>query len=640
MSTPYESDARSAQVTFGDAWAQAVAAERFMRIRNSSSPTTIATRPTPTPDSDAGSQADAPADSPWLEQRHSVAEERVLAEIAHELGNFFHKLYYWADFLQEKRADDGSDGDGRADARPQTIGKLEEFLKGSLDYFQPLKLSPVQMPVADVVAGMIVQLRAQLHGWPVRVSDAGGWDQRSVLIDPARFPAVFRCASAGRLTERAPAGTGVHVGLEARSDGIEAAFHVEGRFGDAALPDGRVGRRVGGRRAHRRPARRSPAAAGASPTARRRSSCSCRFSVESSEGTAWKPEFSSSTTTRSSAGSSRSSTPRSSYAVARRHRTRPRRSASSASTSSRWRSSTSRFPGTDGIGLTREIRERWPDLDVIMITGYASIKGAVEAIKQGASDYITKPFQKEEILLATEKVLEKRRLLDEINYLRSQLSDRYSFANMVSRNRVMHEIFETIERARAERRDRADQRRVGHRQGARGARHPLPGQAQERAASSPSTAPRFPDTLLESELFGYERGAFTGAVHDRVGKIELSSGGTLFLDEIESISLNMQLKLLRVLEEREVEKLGGNRRIKVNMRVICATNMDLGAAGRRGPDARGLLLPHQRRADAHPAAARAHRGHPAAGGRVPAQQRDGAREGHQPRSRTRRCRSS
>jgi transcriptional regulator with PAS, ATPase and Fis domain len=85
----------------------------------------------------------------------------------------------------------------------------------------------------------------------------------------------------------------------------------------------------------------------------------------------------------------------------------------------------------------------------------------------------------------------------------------------------------------------------------------------------------FPDTLLESELFGYERGAFTGAIHDRVGKIELASGGTLFLDEIESISLNMQLKLLRVLEEREIEKLGSNRRIKVNMRVICATNMDL-----------------------------------------------------------------
>src|SRR5690606_1071406 len=93
----------------------------------------------------------------------------------------------------------------------------------------------------------------------------------------------------------------------------------------------------------------------------------------------------------------------------------------------------------------------------------------------------------------------------------------------------------------------------------------------------PINCAAFPDTLLESELFGYERGAFTGAVHDRVGKIELASGGTLFLDEIESISLNMQLKLLRVLEEREIERLGGNRRIKVNMRVIAATNVDLEA---------------------------------------------------------------
>ena len=229
MSTPHESDARSARVTFGDAQAQAVAAERFMRIRNSSSPTNIAARPAPTPDSDTGPQTDAPADIPWLEQRYSVAEERVLAEIAHELGNFFHKLYYWAEFLQEKRADHGSEATA-AQMLTQTVGGLEEFLKGTLDYFRPLKLSPVQMPLADIVAGMIVQLRAQLHGWPVRVSDAGGWDQRSVLIDPARFPAVF-LAVGRRLTERAPAGTGVHVGLEARSDGIEAAFHVEGRFG-------------------------------------------------------------------------------------------------------------------------------------------------------------------------------------------------------------------------------------------------------------------------------------------------------------------------------------------------------------------------------------------------------------------------
>jgi DNA-binding NtrC family response regulator len=212
-----------------------------------------------------------------------------------------------------------------------------------------------------------------------------------------------------------------------------------------------------------------------------------------------------------------------------------------------------------------------------MITGYASIKGAVEAIKQGASDYITKPFQKEEILLATEKILEKRRLLDEINYLRSQLSDRYSFANMVSRNRVMHEIFETISVL-------AQNDATVLIYGESGTGKELAARAihfQGKRKSGRFVAincAAFPDTLLESELFGYERGAFTGAVHDRVGKIELSSGGTLFLDEIESISLNMQLKLLRVLEEREIEKLGSNRRIKVNMRIICATNMDLAAA--------------------------------------------------------------
>jgi len=233
-----------------------------------------------------------------------------------------------------------------------------------------------------------------------------------------------------------------------------------------------------------------------------------------------------------------------------------------------------RIPGTDGIGLTREIREHWPDLDVIMITGYASIKGAVEAIKQGASDYITKPFQKEEILLATEKVLEKRRLLDEINYLRNQLSNRYSFANIVSRNRVMHEIFETIEVL-------AQNDATVLITGESGTGKELVARAMHYQGKRKSgrfvaiNCAAFPDTLLESELFGYERGAFTGAVHDRVGKIELSSGGTLFLDEIESITLNMQLKLLRVLEEREVERLGGNRKVKVNMRVIAATNVEL-----------------------------------------------------------------
>src|SRR5579885_613473 len=184
-----------------------------------------------------------------------------------------------------------------------------------------------------------------------------------------------------------------------------------------------------------------------------------------------------------------------------------------------------KIPGTDGIGLTREIRDRWPDLDVIMITGYASIKGAVEAIKQGASDYITKPFETISVLAQNDATV--------LIYGESGTGKELAARAIHFQGKRKNGRFVAINCA------------------------------------------AFPDTLLESELFGYERGAFTGAIHDRVGKIELASGGTLFLDEIESISLNMQLKLLRVLEEREIEKLGSNRRIKVNMRVICATNMDL-----------------------------------------------------------------
>ena len=240
-----------------------------------------------------------------------------------------------------------------------------------------------------------------------------------------------------------------------------------------------------------------------------------------------------------------------------------------------------KIPGTDGISLTKQVRERWPHLDVIIITGYASIKGAVEAIRHGAYDYITKPFEREEILLATEKVLEKRQLLDEITYLRSQLSDRYSFANMVSRNRRMHEIFSTIESL-------AQNDATVLIQGESGTGKELAARAihfQGRRKSGRFVAincAAFPDTLLESELFGYERGAFTGAVHDRIGKIELASGGTLFLDEIESISAAMQLKLLRVLEQREIEKLGGNKLVKVNMRIITATNQNLEQMVERG----------------------------------------------------------
>ena len=240
-----------------------------------------------------------------------------------------------------------------------------------------------------------------------------------------------------------------------------------------------------------------------------------------------------------------------------------------------------RVRDANGLHLLRDVKERWPDLDVVMMTKHATIQGAVEAIRIGASDYVTKPFEVEEILLASEKVIEKRRLVDEIAWLRGQLADRYSFANMVSRNPRMHEIFSQIEAL-------AQNDATVLLTGESGTGKELCARAihfQGRRRGGKFVAincAAFPDTLLESELFGYARGAFTGAVHDRVGKIELASGGTLFLDEIESISLSMQLKLLRVLEEREIERLGANRRIGVNMRVIAATNVRLDDLVARG----------------------------------------------------------
>jgi DNA-binding NtrC family response regulator len=245
-----------------------------------------------------------------------------------------------------------------------------------------------------------------------------------------------------------------------------------------------------------------------------------------------------------------------------------------------------KMPGSDGITLINEIRERWPTVDVIMITGYGSIRGAVEAMRQGACDYITKPFEPDDILLATQKVLERRRLLDEIDYLRKQLSDRYTFANMISRDPAMIEVFSTIEMLA-----QSDvtvlitgESGTGKELVARAIHFQGKRKAGRFVAINCAAVP---EALLESELFGYERGAFTGATHDRVGKIEASNGGTLFLDEVESIPLTMQAKLLRVLEERALERLGSNRRVSVDMRIVAATNQDLAeavAAGRLRED--------------------------------------------------------
>jgi DNA-binding NtrC family response regulator len=243
-----------------------------------------------------------------------------------------------------------------------------------------------------------------------------------------------------------------------------------------------------------------------------------------------------------------------------------------------------RMPDRDGITLTTEIRECWPETDVIMITGHGSIKDAVDAMSRGACDFITKPFEPAELIKATQKALERRRLLrdnenlrDDNAYLRRELSDRHSFANMVTCTPAMSEVFSTLEMLSTN--DVTviitGESGTGKELAARAVH--FQGKRRDGRFVAINCA-AVPEPLLESELFGYERGAFTGAVQDRVGKIELANGGTLFLDEVESIPLAMQAKLLRVLEERAIERLGSNRRISVDMRVVAATNQDLAQA--------------------------------------------------------------
>ncbi|MGH7828556.1 MAG: sigma-54-dependent transcriptional regulator [Candidatus Binatia bacterium] len=233
-----------------------------------------------------------------------------------------------------------------------------------------------------------------------------------------------------------------------------------------------------------------------------------------------------------------------------------------------------KMPGISGFQLARHIRENYSETDVILVTAFGNVKEAVEAMKLGASDYITKPFQPEAIRFVTEKLIEKRRLLNEVRELREMLRDEYVLENMVSKNPKMLKVFDLV-RSLAETDSGVlitGETGTGKELVAR-AIHNL-----SRRKESPFVAINcgaFPDTLLESELFGSEKGAFTGSIQSRMGKIELSDKGTLFLDEVESISLPMQLKLLRVLQEREVERLGGNRKVRVDMRVIAATNVDL-----------------------------------------------------------------
>src|SRR5918992_2033260 len=233
-----------------------------------------------------------------------------------------------------------------------------------------------------------------------------------------------------------------------------------------------------------------------------------------------------------------------------------------------------RMPGIDGTQVIRSALERYPGIVAIVITGYGTVRDAVEAIKRGAADFVAKPFQFDELMHVLQKALEQRRLKSENAYLRSQLEERYKFGGILGKSRPMLALFQMLDTvARSSSTILiTGETGTGKEVVARAIHHNSP-RRQHRFVALNCSA--IPETLLEAELFGHVRGAFTGAVGTRQGRFEQAHKGTLFLDEVGTMSTALQMKLLRALQEREFERVGDNQTIKVDVRVIAATNSDL-----------------------------------------------------------------
>jgi DNA-binding NtrC family response regulator len=240
-----------------------------------------------------------------------------------------------------------------------------------------------------------------------------------------------------------------------------------------------------------------------------------------------------------------------------------------------------KLPGMNGLEFLQAIKRQNAALPVVVMTAFGTVETAVEAMKAGASDYVLKPFSLSEMRMVIRKELDVRDLREENRSLREALGQRYAHPNVVARSVKMQEVLATVERV-------APTNSTVLLGGESGVGKDLIARAiheKSRRASGPfikinSTA--IPENLLESELFGYEKGAFTGASASKPGKFELADKGTLFLDEIGDVPPAIQVKLLRVLQEREFERLGGTRTVKVDVRLIAATNRDLREALEQG----------------------------------------------------------
>ena len=293
------------------------------------------------------------------------------------------------------------------------------------------------------------------------------------------------------------------------------------------------------------------------------------------------------------------------------------------------------MPRLGGMELLRRVAAEFPDVPVIVITAHGSVDSAVAALKAGAFDYITKPFEQDELKKVIAKAARAHDLERQNVHANFTDGDR---PPLVGESPAMKAIYDIVAKV-------ADSPSTVLITGESGTGKELIAKALHRGSSRRDkpfikvNCAAIPKDLVESELFGYERGAFTGAVGSKPGRFELADGGTLFLDEIGEMPVEMQVKLLRALQESEFERVGGIKTLRVDVRLIAATNRDLKAAHRRREVPRGPLLPARRRPDRAAAAARAARGHPAP--RPPLHRRSttsGSASGSRG-SRTRRCSS-
>jgi len=240
-----------------------------------------------------------------------------------------------------------------------------------------------------------------------------------------------------------------------------------------------------------------------------------------------------------------------------------------------------KMPGMDGMALLDRIKEHDPTTLVLMITGYASIESAVESIKKGAQDYIPKPFTPDQIRVLVERAFERKRLADENIYLRGELKQLYGKDVVIGKSQGMQQVFDLAVRVAA---TDSSVLIMGESGTGKEVLARLVHFSSHRAGGPFVTVncSAIPENLLESELFGHKKGAFTGALYMKRGSFELANGGTLFLDEIGDMKLEMQVKILRALEERKIKKVGSEEEAAIDVRVIAATNKDLGEEVKAG----------------------------------------------------------